>query len=115
MIPLLLASMHETNSMSRYNVSAMLQAPWLDMKNLVPLEPAIMRSEPELITALDDSEPMIRATAAHLLGILLPERSQVIHPLLQALQDPDVSVRVNAAGSLGRAKTELETDRARAL
>ena len=72
------------------------------------MEPAIKQAEPAIIAALNDSEPKVRATAAHLLGMLVTDHLEVIQPLLKALQDPDVLVRVNAAGSLGRAKYEFE-------
>jgi HEAT repeat protein len=55
--------------------------------------------EPIAALLLNDADALVRASAAEALGDL--ENSDAIEPLLQALQDPDIAVRLYAASSLG--------------
>lgn len=68
---------------------------------LASLKPAL----PVYLTALVDDDAFIRAVAAEELGALEPvlteKRDELIVALTDALDDPDVSVRKNAARSLG--------------
>ena len=102
MIPLLLASIHERNALLRGGVPN-----WLGSDN-TNLLAAIQLSEPVLLAALTDYDPNVRATAAELLGPLVPNRPEVIPPLIKAANDPVVAVRRHALESLGKTRLDLE-------
>ena len=59
-----------------------------------------IRAERVLISALSDKRPIVRETAAHILGIIgSPSAS---HELIEALHDPVPAVRLQAVKALGR-------------
>ncbi len=59
-----------------------------------------MRAERVLMSALSDKRPVVRETAAHILGII-GSRSAT-HELIEALRDPVPAVRLQAVKALGR-------------
>ena len=73
---------------------------------------AVFRDEPadRLIELLGDAEPEIRRTSAGLLGATLDKSA--VGPLLEALRDPDASVRASIQGAV-RTIQEYHETRAR--
>ncbi len=80
-----------------------------DTVNVTNLAPAIRKSEPILLIAINDSDAGVRAIAANMLGVLTPDHPEVIGPLIKALGDRELGVYLNSVSSLGNARAEFET------
>ncbi|NES98056.1 MAG: HEAT repeat domain-containing protein, partial [Desertifilum sp. SIO1I2] len=64
---------------------------------------------PVLTSALEDSDALVRRSAAYALGKIGAEAKSAIPALTSALQDPDDSVRRSAASALGRMGAEAKS------
>lgn len=69
---------------------------------LVKASPAAKRFAPELLEALRDSAPAVRAFAAGALGQLEAKPAAAVEPLSKALSDAEPAVRMAAAAGLGQ-------------
>ncbi len=99
-IPLLLSALHDPDA----NMHGLVLA---YMRNNTNLTFAIEHSEPVLLTALADPNPVVRAPAAEMLGVLVTNHPEVIPPLLKAANDLDATVRVAALESLAKSPVTL--------
>jgi HEAT repeat protein len=74
-----------------------------------PASPALRKN---LVLGLSDDWPSVRKNAAYGLGIVLtpPVEAQVADELMYSLADPDASVRLAAARSLGRLRAASAAD-----
>jgi HEAT repeat protein len=57
---------------------------------------------PELVQALENSDPAVREKAVNVLGRMGPEAAAAVPSLVQLLHDPDLSVRKATARTLGQ-------------
>jgi HEAT repeat protein len=67
------------------------------------LAPAARASTGVLVRALDDPEAGVRQSAAHLLGLIIAENSDLISPLIKCLGDTNREARGEAFFSLAKA------------
>ena len=94
-VPVLIAALHEpVDYVPNGAISAILQ------ENLAP---AARTSTGLLVRALDDPEAGVQQAAAHLLGLVIVENSDLIPPLIKCLGDTNREARGEAIFSLAKA------------
>lgn len=99
LMPLLLFFLHDGNSGFVVDLGGR-------MRGSKAMVECARHSEPLLESALQDQEPTVRLTAAHLLLKVRPQRSELVQYLFEGLEDSAPGIKAGAADSLTEVRTE---------